>query len=1153
MKTLRFIGTVLVFLLLSNMAQAVTYYSRVTGNWNSNTTWSTAGCGGASAGATPGPGDIVFICAAHTVSVTSNVTTMNVTINGGGQLTTGTTGGGANKTVTITGTFTILAGGTYNHNNNQNASTTIFAGTESFAATSTIIITSWSNDTDRLITGVSSNFGNLTLSYNAGAFIWQNDGLGYTRTIQGNFIVNAGCNTLLDQSAVAITVPIGGNLTVNGTLRIKYAVDGNLTLTVGGTTSVTGTFHMIYLGNGTLNFTTANFTQSAGQCWGIYADDGNCNWTVTGTFSMSGGDCRGINNLSTYTAGIINFQIGTFSFTGGSFIGSYCRHGGGQTSVFNVTGNMTVTHTATSLCAINRLATLSATPTTAALNFTVGGNLTFNGVAGGDFNSNNGTGAETIAITGNWTISNGDNYFNSVLTAGNGHAATITVGGTFTHSGGNTRWSSEAGTLTATVTGATTVSGGVLMMKESTGAGTINFNSTYSQTGGTFHFHNNAAATANVVTVNVQGNFSHTGGTMNYDLSTTSTAVHKLNLYGASCTLGGTGSMTHASAGTGTVFGEMHYARTGTITFSRTSATHYIQQVEQYVDAVCTVNASASANPLQICSNSTQANITTTALNVNGVLDIGGQGITGVGPSAANYYSGMIVNAGARLRLSRTAGYYDGTTSAVLQPQVFATDANYRMDFSLDAASTVEYYGTANQAVTGKYPLAGAVADVSSAAAAQYHYGYLEINNTGAGTYAYPHVPLAGTGNVFVRTSLVLTAGELNLAGSGTGQTITIENSASTGITRNGTTSVGWIKSEEANGGNNRAKVRWNTGTSTGSRVVPFGVTSGASNFIPFTFNKTSAGGADVLISTRSTGTTDNLPWAAASNVAGVAHMYDPTLAQDGSDEAVIDRWWDINVTAACTATVTFSYRGVENTMIAPYQTGSIGAQHWDGTAWENPVGSAVAVTAGVGSITIAGLNTFSPWVLSSLAAPLPVEFVSYTGTCVSDHAVIEWTTATETMNDYFAIEKSTDGVNYSECGRVDGNGSTTSMHQYSFIDPTALTGITYYRIRQVDFNGESSKTNAVTVNSCDQGNTTVNTWYSQGSVNVEIIGEQEGDYVMEMMDMKGRVVLTKNTSKSSEVVVDRMSTSELEHGVYLMKVTDPNGVVSTSRVCLCD
>lgn len=1147
---------VMLLVITAGTAGATTYYSRATGAWSSSSTWSTTGCGGASAIGTPTVGDIVFICSSNTVTVTANVTVANVTINTGGYLITGGTGGGANKTVTITGTFTINSGGTYEHNNNQLASSTVFAGTEVFSATSNFIVTSWSDDIDRLITGCGSNFGNLTLNWNPGSFIWQNDGLGSTRIIQGNFIVGTACQTLLDQSTANITVPIGGNLTVNGTLWIKYYVNGNLTLTVGGTTTVTGSFYGIYVGDGAFSFTTANFTQTGGTHWGIYAGDGNANYTCPGTFAVSAGDCRGIDNTSDFAAGIINFQIGTFNFTGGTFLASYCCHVGGLTSVFHVTGNMTITYSSTAdLCCVNRLATLSSTPTTTALNFTVDGNFTIGGVNGG-WNSNNGTGAETDVITGNFSAANGNNYFNSVLTAGNGHTATITVGGTCTISGGHTRLSSEAGTLTATVTGATSITGGTLTAKESTGTGTVNFNSTYSQSGGNFFLHNNStAATSNIVTVNVQGNFSHTGGIINFDNCASSTAIHKMNLYGAAASLGGSGSMTHASAGTGTVYGELHFAKSGTITASRSTTTHSIQQVKQYVDAVCTVNYASSAQPMQIASNLTQANISTNALIVNGILDMGSVAITANGPSLAAYFSGMTVN--GRLRLSRVAGFYDGTTSAMLQPQPFATDILYRMDFNLAATSTVEYYSIVNQAVTGKYPnIAGAaVADVSSAVAAQYHYGNLEINQTGTpGTnFTYPHLPISGTGNVFVRTTLVLTAGEFNLAGSGTGQTVTIENSAASGINRDGTTTVGYIKSEETNGGNNRAKIRWNLGTTTGAHVIPFGVTSGASNFIPFTFNKTTAGSADVLVSTRATSVTSNTPWAAASNVGAVTHMYDPTLGQDGSDEAVIDRWWDITTTAAATATVTFSYRGVENTLIAPYNTGSLGAQHWDGTAWEPPVGSAPAVLAGVGSVTCAGLSTFSPWVLSSLAAPLPVEMVDFTVTCESGHAVIDWTTATETMNNFFAIEKSTDGVNYTQCGRAEGNGTTSEMHDYSFIDPTALTGLTYYRIRQVDYNGESTRTSPVSVNSCQGSNTTVNSWYSSGRVNVEVIGETVGNYEIELLDMQGRVVHTSAMSKEGDVGSDNFSTSELQHGIYLMKVTDPTGVVTTSKICLCE
>jgi hypothetical protein len=67
----------------------------------------------------------------------------------------------------------------------------------------------------------------------------------------------------------------------------------------------------------------------------------------------------------------------------------------------------------------------------------------------------------------------------------------------------------------------------------------------------------------------------------------------------------------------------------------------------------------------------------------------------------------------------------------------------------------------------------------------------------------------------------------------------------------------------------------------------------------------------------------------------------------------------------------------------------------------------------------------------------------------------LEWQTATETNNSYFTIEKSSDGMNYQAMALIDGAGTSTIEHAYRFSDPQPFDGITYYRIRQTDYNGK--------------------------------------------------------------------------------------------------
>ena len=156
--------------------------------------------------------------------------------------------------------------------------------------------------------------------------------------------------------------------------------------------------------------------------------------------------------------------------------------------------------------------------------------------------------------------------------------------------------------------------------------------------------------------------------------------------------------------------------------------------------------------------------------------------------------------------------------------------------------------------------------------------------------------------------------------------------------------------------------VKWLAATATGNFVFPFGISGNASDYIPFTFNKTTTANSDLALSTWTT-SQQNMPHAAATNVAAVTHM---TGVPDSVNNA-IDRFWDIQ-SPSVTGDLTFSYRGSENTTLVPADT--FKAQHWNGASWDLQAGPGnPGVTTGIGTVgPIPGQSTFSPWILTRIA-----------------------------------------------------------------------------------------------------------------------------------------------------------------------------------------
>ena len=102
---------------------------------------------------------------------------------------------------------------------------------------------------------------------------------------------------------------------------------------------------------------------------------------------------------------------------------------------------------------------------------------------------------------------------------------------------------------------------------------------------------------------------------------------------------------------------------------------------------------------------------------------------------------------------------------------------------------------------------------------------------------------------------------------------------------------------------------------------------------------------------------------------------------------------------------------------------------------------------------------------LNLVSTVVPVELTSFTAVSSNGSVKLNWNTSTETNNKGFAIERSTDGKNFNEIAFVNGKGTTAQSQSYSYMDNANTTGTLYYRLRQIDFDGQYKITGTVTVN----------------------------------------------------------------------------------------
>lgn len=122
--------------------------------------------------------------------------------------------------------------------------------------------------------------------------------------------------------------------------------------------------------------------------------------------------------------------------------------------------------------------------------------------------------------------------------------------------------------------------------------------------------------------------------------------------------------------------------------------------------------------------------------------------------------------------------------------------------------------------------------------------------------------------------------------------------------------------------------------------------------------------------------------------------------------------------------------------------------------------GTASAQNNGNGQSTISRVENItygSNNVGTAIPCVLPVTWISFEALKNNRVSDLYWSTATETNNDYFEVERSKDVENWKKIGQVIGAGNTSYQMDYMFTDVNPYMGINYYRIKQVDYDGNLS------------------------------------------------------------------------------------------------
>lgn len=184
---------------------------------------------------------------------------------------------------------------------------------------------------------------------------------------------------------------------------------------------------------------------------------------------------------------------------------------------------------------------------------------------------------------------------------------------------------------------------------------------------------------------------------------------------------------------------------------------------------------------------------------------------------------------------------------------------------------------------------------------------------------------------------------------------------------------------------------------------------------------------------------------------------------------------------------------------------------------------------------------------IGSCITPLPVQLTSLNAHCEENEIILNWTTFSETNNDYFSVEYSEDGKIFTERGIVKGAGNSSTLRIYEFTDANppfsegGVGDVVYYRLKQTDNNGSYEYSPVVSVKlPCSENEIVISPNPSTGIFSVINLPENAE---VQVYDIVGRKIFSEQ-SKEESLLIDL---AEQPAGIYLIEV---NSLEKGNRFC---
>lgn len=272
-----------------------------------------------------------------------------------------------------------------------------------------------------------------------------------------------------------------------------------------------------------------------------------------------------------------------------------------------------------------------------------------------------------------------------------------------------------------------------------------------------------------------------------------------------------------------------------------------------------------------------------------------------------------------------------------------------------------------------------------------------------------------------------------------------------------------------------------------------------------------------------------------------------------------LDEYWVINNYGTnntfLNAHIIFEFEDgfIDDNVTANHSVHQRGSNQYETGDWTDL--TPIAVSSDVGDNSIRAVITgFSQFYVSSntsdfMPTVLPVELLHFNARRLDKETVqLDWETASETNNRGFQIER-LDGNEgeFKPVGWIEGSGNATNAIRYQFKDDNSYIGTSYYRLKQMDFDGQYEYSNIVAVHLT--GNDNIGELYPNpsdtGIFNLDYTSTLSKDITIALYDLSGKLIHSQVRNTADGMNQLDFDFSFLNQGVYLVHLNDGQAIAS--------